>query len=335
MIGFDPELLAAVADLPEWDYTDAQYIRAFFASQIEEATGGVPASSEGVDFHDRAITPTASANGTPAVEIPVRVYRPKDSPAGELLPCYLHFHGGAFVLGGLETDHLRLLRYADEAGCVVVSVDYRLAPEHRFPAGVDDCYAAFRWVIEQGEEQLGVDPASVAIGGESAGGAFAAAVALLARDLAGESPILQMLLYPALDDRMQSQSARAMTDTPVWDAEKTRLMWDHYLGAGHEQAADLSPYAAPARVHDHRGLPAAYVLTCEGDPTRDEGVAYALQLMKAGVPVELHSVAGAYHGFDTIALGSALSELSLDEQAAALRRAFAAVDARRVTEGAS
>jgi acetyl esterase/lipase len=252
-----------------------------------------------------------------SAEIPVRVYAPA-SVGPRALPGLVFFHGGAFVLGDMYTEELRCLRFAAEANCVVVSVDYRLAPEHRYPAGVDDCYAALVWTVATCAE-LHIDPARIGVAGSSAGGALAAAVALMARDVHGPAIVFQLLNYPVIDDRMQTRSMQMFDSTPLWTSGATADMWAHYLG---EDRSEVSPYAAPGRAGDLAGLPPAYVLTAELDPLRDEGIDYALRLMEAGVPTELHNVAGACHGFDIVAAGGALGQRALDEQVRALVGGF-------------
>jgi acetyl esterase/lipase len=201
------------------------------------------------------------------------------------------------------------VRFANEAGCVVVSVEYRLAPEHRFPAALDDCYAALSWTASSAAE-LGVDPDRIGLAGASSGGNLAAATALLARDR-GEPPVaFQCLVYPTLDDRMQTASVQ-FVGTPLVDGGDVARCWEYYLGA---DRTDVSPYAAPGRTDDLSGLPPAYVMTAELDPLRDDGVQYAARLLEAGVSVELHQFAGAFHGFDLFP--TALSQRALDEQVA-------------------
>jgi acetyl esterase/lipase len=248
--------------------------------------------------------------GAPAV--PVRVYRPLH--ATDVSPGVVYFHGGAFVVGDLETEHANCLHYCGELACVVVSVDYRLAPEHPFPAGAEDCYAALCWTVEHAHD-LGLDAARVAVGGSSAGGGLAAAVALMARDREGPALCFQLLVYPVLDDRGITPSS-AFQDVPVFNGQAAEWMWRHYVG---EDAADVSPYAAPARALDVSRLPAAYVLTCELDPLRDEGIDYAVRMARAGVPVELHHFAGTFHGFDGIAPDTAVGRRAVHDRTEALR----------------
>jgi acetyl esterase/lipase len=201
---------------------------------------------------------------------------------------------------------------------VVVSVDYRLAPEHPFPAGVDDCYLALEWVSTHADE-LGIDPDRIAVGGSSSGGATAAGVTLMARDRGGPAIAFQLLVYPVIDDRLDTPSMRACIDTPLFARHDAELMWSYYLGS---EPSEVSPYAAPGRATDLAGLPPAYVCVAEFDPLRDEGIAYAQRLVGAGVSTELHLYPGTFHGFD--ALPSAVTIRALDEQTAALGRGIAA-----------
>jgi acetyl esterase len=271
-----------------------------------------PSWTERVDISPATIP---AADGYP---IPARVYRPPTgaSPRGALV----HFHGGAFIGGDLDLSEGAVGRMADVANIVVVDVDYRLAPEHPFPIGFEDCYSALEWVAAQAST-LDVDLARIAVGGESAGGALAAAVAIAARDRGGPAIAYQQLLYAVLDDALQTQSVRGMVDAPMWDAPNTALMWDHYLGPIASRG-DVSPYAAPMRAADApnglAGLPPAYLLACEADPLRDEEIAYAAALLAAGVSVELHLVPGTFHGFD--ALPTQVGKRTTAEYCDALRR---------------
>lgn len=240
----------------------------------------------------------------------VRLYRPRGVDGD--LPGLLHIHGGGFCLGSAEVDHPQSVGLADQLQVVVATVDYRLAPEHPYPAGVDDCYAALELLAGLD----GVDPARIAVQGQSAGGALAAAVTLIARDRGGPPILFQVLEIPVLDDRCETPSMLAHEGTPLWSRPQAKASWVHYL-AGRE----ADQYAAPARAEDLSGLPTAYVLTCELDPLRDEGIRYAARLLEAGVSVELHSYPGAFHG-TTMAQGSGIADRMMSERLGALKRAL-------------
>ncbi len=314
----DPELAQVLAAMPNGfdpggNLRDMNVVRMLRSTlELLGALGGSLPTDARVAVADRSMPGVET--GT---EIPLRIYAPV-TRAGGLAPALVFFHGGAFVLGDRYTEELRCLRYAAEAACVVVSVDYRLAPEHPFPAGVDDCYAGLEWTVSHAAE-LDIDPGRVGVGGSSAGGALAAAVALMARDRNGPALTVQILNYPVIDDRMQSPSMRNFDATPMWTSGSNGDMWQHYLG-DLDKRGTVSAYAAPGRATDLSGLPPAYVLTAELDPLRDEGIDYARRLMEAGVPTELHTVAGACHGFDIIAATGTLGQRSIEEQVRALVR---------------
>jgi acetyl esterase/lipase len=228
-----------------------------------------------------------------APEVRVRRYRPADHNGP--LPAMVYIHGGGFVVGSIDLYDADCRRIAAEVGAVVFSVDYRLAPEHPFPAGLEDAYAVLVWVADNAGE-LGVDPDRIAVGGESAGGGLTAGVTLLARDRGGPSVCLQFLGIPELDDRMETGSMRSLgIDTPITTLANGEISWDSYLGAGVRGTDAVSPYAAPARATDLAGLPPAFVTAYEFDALRDEGIAYAQRLMAAGVSTELHVYPGAFH----------------------------------------
>jgi acetyl esterase/lipase len=225
------------------------------------------------------------------------VYEPRRRQG--LVPAYLHMHGGGYVMGSPHLAAARNQALASALGCVVVSVDYRLAPETPFPGPVEDCYAALKWLFEQAEE-LGVDRGRIAIGGESAGGGLAAALGLLARDR-GEVPVaFQLLVYPMLDDRTAVAEPDPHVGEFVFTRENNRFGWTALLG-GEPGAEDVSPYAAAARASDLSGLPPTYIAVGALDLFLAEDVAYAQRLLRAGVPTELHVYPGAFHGFDMVA----------------------------------
>lgn len=248
-----------------------------------------------------------------APDVPVRIYTPANLEAP--VPGLVYIHGGGFVLGDLDMFHAHVLRLADELGIVIVSVDYRLAPEHPFPAPVEDCYAALKWVAAKAEE-LGIDPARIGVGGESAGGGLTAGTVLLARDRGGPELCFQYLGIPELDDRLDTESMRDYVDTPLWNRPNAIFSWASYLGP---EPGEVSPYAAPARATDLAGLPPAFVTTCQYDPLRDEGIEYARRLAHAGVPTELRHYPATFHGSSFIE-SAAITRRMFADEVEALRR---------------
>jgi len=247
----------------------------------------------------------------PAGPIAARMYLPD---ARRPLPVLAYFFGGGWVLGSLETVEPVCRRLANAAECAVVSIAYRRAPEDPFPAAVEDCYAATRWVAEHG------DGHGLAVGGASSGGNLAAAVALLARDRGGPSLAFQLLVYPPLDHRAAAPSRHEPVEHPFFGPEDVAWCWSHYLA---DPEDGESPSASPLRAGDLSTLPPALVITAEVDPLRDDGELYAARLREAGVPAELVRFDGVMHGFFSLAdeLDSAVEAQEL--AAAALRRAFA------------
>ena len=256
----------------------------------------------------------------PAGTIPVRVYRDSDG-AGPAPPGLAWFHGGGHVIGSLDTHDAMARHLCREAGCVVVSVDYRMGPEHPFPAAVDDCVAAVRWLAAHGRE-IGADPGRIAVGGDSAGGNLAAVAALTARDEGGPALRHQLLVYPVTDYRCRGPSyERYARGYGTLEAESMRWFQRHYLG-GPDGADDWR--ASPLLAADLSGLPPALVITAECDVLRDEGVAYAERLAESGTPCEHAPFPGMIHGFFGL-LGIAGAAAEAHALAArALRSAFAA-----------
>lgn len=308
----DPELVAAIDALPMGTIDEAVLAAA------RAGMAGVVApletyAREGIAVERRRIPGPA---GAPEVE--VLVYRPTAS--AQPRPAYLNIHGGGYIMGVAELNGPSNMRLADELDCVIVSVEYRLAPETPAPGAVEDCYAALRWLHASADE-LGVDRSRIAVGGESAGGGLAAALALLARDR-GEIPIcFQFLIYPMLDDRTAViPTPNPLTGEFVWTPASNHFAWKAFLG--HEPGIDgTSPYAAAARATDLSGLPPAYISVGSLDLFVDEDIAYAQRLLRASVPTELHIIPGAYHAFE-MAYEAAITVSAQRERREVLTRAF-------------
>ncbi|MGI5131392.1 alpha/beta hydrolase [Pseudonocardia sp. CA-107938] len=293
----DPELEAFIPLFPKADLQDPASARRDLAKLA--AAAPLPDLTD-LDVEDRTV---------PAgPDVPVRIYRPREAHGA-----IVWFHGGGFVMGDLDTEHPWATRLALASGAVVVSVGYRVAPEDPFPAALDDAYAVLNWAAAHADE-LGVDPDRIAVGGHSAGGGIAAALAQRARDERGPSICFQLLNQPQLDDRQQTWSARTFTATPWLTRDTVATSWRHYLGG-----APASAYAAPARATYLADLPPAYVASAEFCPNRDENIGYALGMLQAGVPVELHQWAGTFHGSQSI-VAAEVSQRQIAELAAALRR---------------
>lgn len=283
----------------------------------------VPAARRAMEVDTNLMPPRAGAMAQvlddrvegPGGTIPVRIYRP--AGAGRPAPALVYFHGGGFVVGSLDSHDAVCRVLADEAGCVVIAVDYRLAPEHRFPAAVEDALAAFR-ALHGRAEALGIDPRRVAVGGDSAGGNLSAVVSLQTR---GEParPAFQLLIYPCTDLTMSMPSIVSMGRGLILD----RAMMDWFLGhyIPPEQRGD--PRASPLLAEDLRGAPPAGVFTAGFDPLRDEGEAYARKLEAAGVAVEYVCHGGMFHGFINVCGGLHHGRPGLSAMAASLRRALA------------
>lgn len=316
----DPELLAALDAMPSRAIS-AENLGQVRAERAAMLAAAPPSPITDVDVREQLIPGPAGAPDVRAlVYIPPA---PSEDRAG-----FLHIHGGGYILGSPEMSDARNRQLARDLGCVVVSVDYRLAPETAFPGAVEDCYAALRWLHDEADA-LRVDRGRIAIGGESAGGGLTAALALLARDR-GEVPLIfQLLIYPMIDDRTASIAEPSpMVAEFGWSRESNRFGWASLLGA-EPGRADTPPYAAAARADDLAGLPPAYIAVGTLDLFLEENIEYARRLLRAGVPAELRVYPGAYHGFQGVAPKARISRAFVHDYFEACRVALAARDTVR------
>jgi acetyl esterase/lipase len=274
----------------------------------------MPGAVEAVDDprvvkEDRTVPGPA---GSP--DITVRVYRP--AAASSALPGLYVIHGGGMIMGDVDGEDPVATTFCADLPAVVVSVEYRLAPEHPYPAGPEDCYAGLVWMAAHADE-LGIDLARLAVYGGSAGGGLALATALMARDRSGPGLCFLMALYPMVDDRNETPSSRGITDVGAWDRSTNVEAWAWYLGG-----RDADAYAAPSRATDLSGLPPTYIDVGTVDLFVDEDIELAQRLVQAGVPTELHVLPGSYHASEKRAPGAALSRRIWALRTDALRRAL-------------
>jgi acetyl esterase/lipase len=308
----DAEHIAALnaAPLEALDLSDIPTARVRMAARLALPVVPMP---ERVTLEDRDVP---GPEGAP--EIMVRLYRPASLPTNA--PALYWIHGGGMVLGDVAMNDSYCATIADRLNVLVASVEYRLAPEHPFPAPLDDCYAGLVWFAAAADE-LGVDRSRIAIGGASAGGGLTAGLALMARDRGEIDVCFQLLVYPMIDDRNITPSSQAITEPWVWNRAANLAGWDAYL-AGEAGTDGVSAYAAPARATDLAGLPPAYINVGTLDLFLDEDIVYARALAAASVPVELHIYPGAFHGSPARAPEAALSKRWVADELAALDRAL-------------
>lgn len=296
------EQMSAMSAIDPFDLSPAQWREAF--SSAPSAAGGPELAR--VEMHEVP---------GPAGPIPVRVY----SPAGSgKKPGLVYFHGGGFVLCDLDSHDATCRELSAGSDCVVVSVDYRLAPEAPFPAAPEDCYAATRWTAESAE-RLGIDADRLAVAGDSAGGNLAAVVALMARDRRGPAIVHQLLIYPVTSSTLDTGSYETNGQGYFLSRDMMRWFWHHYLET---ESDGESPLASPLKAKDLAGLPAATVFTAEYDPLRDEGRAYAERLEQAGVATAYTNYPGVFHGFFAMTNEIPRARQAVDDACAALRNAF-------------
>jgi acetyl esterase/lipase len=302
----DPEMKSlldamAKAKLPAFHTLTPIAARKQMATQF-----GQGAAEPIVEVEDREIP-------GPGGPVPVRIYKPSSSAR---LGVLVYFHGGGWVLGNSAMTDQPCRMLANQAGCAVISVEYRLAPEHKFPAAPDDCFAVTKWTAEHGAS-LGLDPRRIAVGGTSAGGTLAAVVALMARDRGGPPLAFQLLIYPATTSELTSPSQREFADDGyILSRADMEWFWGHYLNGDIDRT---NPYACPDFADNLAGLPPALVITAEYDPLRDEGEAYAARLRAGGAPVVLTRYEGVTHGFFGMPSLLKKSRLAIADAAAALR----------------
>ena len=310
----DPELLPSIEMIPadgSLNFDDLPAAREMSSKMFSEMAAQMP-PVEGVDSRDLAIPGPAGAP-----DITARLYAPKGLSGSK--PGMLWIHGGGYILGDLDVDDYNLRQMCVNTGCVILSTNYRLAPEDPFPAPVEDCYASLKWMVENCES-LGIDKSRIAIGGGSAGGGLAAGLVIMTRDRGEIEVAFQLLIYPMIDDRNITPSSHTITDQRTWDRDKNIFAWKAYLGESTE-GDNVSPYAAAARAEDLSGLPPAYIAVGELDLFLDEDIEYAQRLLQAGVSTELHVYPGATHGFDSI-LTASVSKRFITERDKAIIRAM-------------
>ena len=309
-----PELLPFLDQFPKLDLTreNLEQTRHDLNQMTLEAAAGI----EGYDHV--GVADELIAGSSPNQILRLRLYSSPD--ASGLRPCLLWIHGGGYILGCPEMDELLLCRMADEIGCLVVAVDYRLAPEHPYPAALDDCDAALGWTLENADA-LSIETQSLALGGASAGGGLAAALSLRCRDQRPGAITYQCLIYPMLDHSNVTAAPEAADDYWLWGPDHNRFAWDAYLSPN-DLSQSASPFASPAMAQQLAGLPPTYLCIGDQDLFYEECLVCARRLRESNVPVDLHKVPGAPHGFDK--LPTRLGEQELQRRFKALAQHFAA-----------
>lgn len=312
----DPELKGPIkmmlSQMPPMSFDDIPAARAASKQMMAAMKEQMP-DIPGVTAEDRTVP---GPEDSP--DVTVRIYRP-EKQAGRL-PALLWIHGGGYMFGDIDQEDFTAKRFASAAECVVVSVDYRLAPEHPYPAPLEDCYAAFKWLSAHADE-LGIDRSCIAIGGASAGGGLASGLAILARDRAEVKTIFQLLVYPMINDCNIAPACDVLPETLFWTRENNMIGWRSYLGC-EPGGEGISCYAAAFRAIHLEGLPPAYITVGDLDLFSQEDIEYSRRLIEAGVPAELHVYPGGCHAFDMIVPAADISKRFTTDIHRALKRAL-------------
>jgi acetyl esterase/lipase len=312
----DPELKGPIkmmlSQMPPMSFDNLSAARAASKQMMAAMKMQMPVIP-GVVTEDRTIPGPKGA-----ADVAVRIYRPEKQSG--LLPSLLWIHGGGYILGEIDQEDFTAKQFTLAAECIVVSVEYRLAPEHPYPAPLEDCYAALKWLSAHANE-LGVDCSRIAIGGASAGGGLAAGLAILTRDRAEVEIMFQLLVYPMINDCNIAPASDALPDALFWTRENNLIGWRSYLGC-EPGSKGISCYAAAFRATNLEGLPAAYITVGDIDLFAQEDIDYSRRLIVAGVPTELHVYPGGCHAFDMLVPGADVSKRFTTDIHRALKRAL-------------
>lgn len=312
----DPELKGPIrmmlSQMPPTNFNDLPAARTASEQMMATMKAQMPVIP-GVITEDKIIP---GSKGAPDVN--VRIYWPEKQLG--LLPALLWIHGGGYMLGDIDQEDFTAKQFTLAGNCVVVSVEYRLAPEHPYPAPLEDCYAALKWLATHTRD-LKVDPSRIAIGGASAGGGLASGLSILARDRAEVKTIFQLLIYPMINDCNVALASDVLPDTLFWTRENNLIGWRSYLGC-EPGSGGISCYAAAFRAESLEGLPPAYITVGDIDLFAQEDVDYARRLIAAGVPTELHVYPGGCHAFDMLVPGADISKRFTADIHRALKRAL-------------
>ena len=312
----DPELKGPIkmmlSQMPPTNFNDLPAARTASKQMMAMMKSQLPVIP-GVITSDRTIP---GPKGSP--DVTIRIYKPQNNPGQ--LPALLWIHGGGYMLGDIDQEDFTAKQFTLAGECVVVSVEYRLAPEHPYPAPLEDCYAALKWLSTHTNE-LGVDRSRIAIGGASAGGGLASGLAILARDRAEVKTIFQLLVYPMIDDCNIIPASDTLPDALFWTRENNVIGWRSYLGCEPGKKG-ISCYAAAFRATDLENLPPAYITVGDIDLFAQEDIDYSRRLIAAGTPTELHVYPGGCHAFDMLVPGADISKRFTADIYRALKRAL-------------